>query len=215
MTRNGESPIAIDSGGRPASESGRARIAEIRHAALELFAVHGYEATTMTDIGNAVGLRGPSLYKHIASKQELLVQIMAQTMDDLLATHAAAVATTGDVAEQLRRATETHVRYHARHRLEAYIGTREIRSLVEPHRRNVLSMRSDYEARFRDLISSGIESGVFTCDSAQLASYAILDLGMGVSVWFREGGQLSEDEIVWHYGELAMRIVGADPRRRK
>jgi len=39
--------------------SGRAE--EIRVAALTLFARLGYEATTMADIGAAVGIRGPSL----------------------------------------------------------------------------------------------------------------------------------------------------------
>ncbi|MGW0476959.1 helix-turn-helix domain-containing protein [Streptomyces coeruleorubidus] len=55
---------------------------EIRNAALVLFAERGYAATTMADIGEAVGMRGPSLYKHVGSKQELLTQIMTGTMDD-------------------------------------------------------------------------------------------------------------------------------------
>ena len=55
------------------SGKGSARSEEIRRAALELFTRQGYEATTMTDIGNRVGIRGPSLYKHVTCKQELLV----------------------------------------------------------------------------------------------------------------------------------------------
>ena len=163
----------------------------------------------MTDIGNAVGVRGPSLYKHIAAKYDLLVRIMTTTMQELLDANTSALATTTSPAEQLRRATEAHVRYHARKRLEAYVGTREIRSLAEPERERVIALRGEYEHRFRDLISACIDSGDFTCNSAQLASYAILDLGMGVSVWYREDGELSEDEIVWQYGELALRIAGA------
>jgi AcrR family transcriptional regulator len=98
----------------------------------------GYEATTMADIGAELGIRGPSLYKHVPSKQDLLVQIMTGTINALLAGCRAAVATTGDLVDRLRRATEAHVRYHARHRLEAFVGNREIRSLVEPHRSLVL-----------------------------------------------------------------------------
>ncbi|WP_307179100.1 TetR/AcrR family transcriptional regulator [Streptomyces africanus] len=92
---------------------------EIRNAALVLFAERGYAATTMADIGEAVGMRGPSLYKHVGSKQELLTQIMTGTMDDLLRNHRAAVAGCEDVVERLRLAAEAHVRCHARHRLEA------------------------------------------------------------------------------------------------
>ncbi|WP_207782534.1 TetR/AcrR family transcriptional regulator [Phytoactinopolyspora limicola] len=188
-----------------------ARMAEIRSAALELFTQLGYPATTMADIGAAVGMKGPSLYKHVASKQDLLVDIMTSTMTDLLDAHQAAVATANHPAERLRRATEAHVRYHTRHRLEAFVGNRELRSLVEPHRSHVLSLRADYEVGFRRLVADGVDSGHFQVTSTRLASYAILDLGMGVSSWYRDDGDLSEDAVVWQYGELALRIVGLCP----
>jgi AcrR family transcriptional regulator len=47
---------------------------------LHLFAKHGYQLTTMADVGAAPGIRGPSLYKRVSSKQELLAEIMTETM---------------------------------------------------------------------------------------------------------------------------------------
>ncbi|KAA9156324.1 TetR/AcrR family transcriptional regulator [Amycolatopsis acidicola] len=187
------------------------RSGDIREAALELFTGKGFEATTMADIGAAVGMRGPSLYKHVDSKQDLLAGIMVATMKELLAGHDNAVAGTTDPVERLRRATEAHVRYHARHRLEAFVGNREIRSLVEPHRTEVLKLRAKYENRFRELVRAGVDAGVFTVGSVRLASYAILDLGMGVSAWYREHGEHTEDTVVWQYSEFALRLVGAHP----
>jgi len=136
----------------------------------------------MADIGEAVGMRGPSLYKHVESKQEILARIMVATMEELLAAHHAAASTTQSPVERLRRATEAHVRYHA-----------------------------EYETCFRRLVQAGVDAGVFTVTSAGLASYAILDLGMGVSAWYREAGEHSEDTLVWQYGEFALRLVGARP----
>ncbi|OAA27947.1 transcriptional regulator [Frankia sp. EI5c] len=185
-----------------------ARPDQIRAAALDLFTRFGYEATTMADLGTAVGMRGPSLYKHVASKQDVLVQIMTGTMESLLALHRAAVSTTTDPVERLRRATEAHVRYHARHRLEAFVGNRELRSLVQPHLERVLGLRAEYERCFRDLVEAGVRAGRFEVTSARLASYAILDLGMGVAVWYREDGELTEDAVVWEYSQFALRIVG-------
>lgn len=185
------------------------RYAAIRDAALELFARDGYRTTTMADIGAAVGMRGPSLYKHVASKQDLLARIMLDTMAALRAGQRAAVRGSTDPAVRLRRSVEAHVRYHARHRLEAFVGNREIRSLEEPHRDAVLASRADYENRFRALVRDGVRAGGFDVASVRLASYAILDLGIGVAAWYRENGELSEDEIVWQYGDLALRIVGA------
>ena len=185
------------------------RSSDIRAAALELFTTKGYGATTMADIGEAVGMRGPSLYKHVPSKQDLLARIMVTTMEDLLAAHQVAVGSAVDPVERLRRAAEAHVRYHARHRFEAFVGNREIRSLVEPHHTEVLKLRADYEGGFRRLIRAGVDAGVFTVTSVRLASYAVLDLGMGVSAWYRESGERSEDDVVWQYGEFALRLAGA------
>ena len=190
------------------------RSGDIRAAALGLFTTKGYGATTMADIGEAVGMRGPSLYKHVPSKQDLLARIMVATMERLLAAHQVALSTTTDPVERLRRATEAHVRYHARHRYEAFVGNRELRSLVEPHHSQVLKLRADYENCFRRLIQAGVEAGVFTVISVRLTSYAILDLGMGVSAWYRETGEHSEDDVVWQYGEFALRLAGARPRLR-
>ncbi|SEP44688.1 TetR/AcrR family transcriptional regulator [Amycolatopsis saalfeldensis] len=185
------------------------RAAEIRTAALDLFTAHGYEATTMTDIGARVGIRGPSLYKHVASKQELLADIMSGTMEALHAEYRRAVGGTGDPVERLRRAVEAHVRYHARNRREAFVGNRELRSLEEPHRSAILDRRADYASGFRALIQAGTEAGRFRASSPKLAAYAILDLGMGVAAWFRDDGQFTENEVAWEYVEFAMRLVGA------
>ncbi|MGW1025379.1 TetR/AcrR family transcriptional regulator [Streptomyces sp. NPDC002577] len=187
------------------------RRSAIRQAALRLFAEQGYRSTTMTDIGAAVGIRGPSLYKHVASKHELLAEIMIGTMEQLIADNTAAVAGTDDVREQLRRAVEAHIRYHARHRLEAFVGNREIGSLEQPDQERVLGGRSDYERRFRELIEQGAAEGAFHVQSARIASYSILDMGIGVASWFHEGGEFSVDQLAYQYGDIALRIVGARP----
>ncbi|MFC8259601.1 TetR/AcrR family transcriptional regulator [Streptomyces sp. NPDC057291] len=197
---------------RPASPEDASpadRRSAIRQAALRLFAAQGYRSTTMTDIGAAVGIRGPSLYKHVASKHELLAEIMIGTMEQLIADNTAAVAGADGVCEQLRRSVEAHIRYHARHRLEAFVGNREIGSLERPDQDRVLSRRSDYERRFRELIERGAAEGVFQVQSARIASYSILDMGIGVASWFHEGGELSVDQLAYQYGDIALRIVGA------
>ena len=45
---------------------------EIMEAALDLFAVNGYEATSISQLADAVGIRKASLYSHFANKQDIL-----------------------------------------------------------------------------------------------------------------------------------------------
>ena len=51
------------------------RRTEILDAAARLFAERGYGPVTMVEIGAAVGITGPSVYKHFASKAALLIEI--------------------------------------------------------------------------------------------------------------------------------------------
>lgn len=45
---------------------------EILDAALELFSVQGYEATSISQLAEAVGIRKASLYSHFENKQAIL-----------------------------------------------------------------------------------------------------------------------------------------------
>ena len=45
---------------------------EILEAALDLFSVNGYEATSISQLADEVGIRKASLYSHFANKQDIL-----------------------------------------------------------------------------------------------------------------------------------------------
>ncbi|WP_296013696.1 TetR/AcrR family transcriptional regulator [uncultured Treponema sp.] len=53
----------------------------IMAAALDLFSVQGYEATSMQQIAEAVGIRKPSLYSHFVGKQEILDALVLTTIE--------------------------------------------------------------------------------------------------------------------------------------
>lgn len=181
----------------------------IRSAALRLFAQSGYRSTTMADIGAALGIRGPSLYKHVGSKQDLLVQIMVGTMNALIDDQDAARRAGGDVRTQLRRMVEAHVRFHALNAEQAFVGNREIGNLEQPHRDRVLALRDQYERGIRDAVADGVEAGVLTTPDPRLASYAVLDMGIGVATWFRPDGSRTADQIAYAYADFALSIFGA------
>ena len=63
------------------AEGTKARILE---AALALFAQNGYLGTSMSDIARQLGITKAALYKHYASKQDILDRIVERMneMDD-------------------------------------------------------------------------------------------------------------------------------------
>lgn len=182
-----------------------------------IFVERGFLGTTMDAIGEAVGMRAPSLYKHVSSKQELLAELMSRSITEAHRTVATAVASTDDPMLRLRRAMEAHVRYHAAHRLDALLGANELANLEPgPLRDRILHERDRYGALFTETVAAGMAAGVFDVDNPKLAALGLLDVGSGVAVWFRpdgdrSAGHLALDELVYHYSDLAIRMVAARP----
>ena len=54
---------------------------EILEAALDLFAVNGYEATSISQLADAVGIRKASLYSHFANKQDILDTVIETVLN--------------------------------------------------------------------------------------------------------------------------------------
>jgi AcrR family transcriptional regulator len=74
-------PVRVQSGvGRGGRRSDHTRDALLR-AAAALFRERGYEGTKMGDIGAAVGVTGPAVYRHFPSKEKLLVAIIDREFD--------------------------------------------------------------------------------------------------------------------------------------
>ena len=54
---------------------------EILESSLELFSVQGFEATSISQIADAVGIRKASLYSHFVSKQAILDAIVKEVLE--------------------------------------------------------------------------------------------------------------------------------------
>ena len=54
---------------------------EILEAALELFSVQGFEATSISQISSAVGIRKASLYSHFENKQAILDALVQEVLE--------------------------------------------------------------------------------------------------------------------------------------
>lgn len=177
-------------------------------AACLLFAGRGYRGTSMRDIAEALGVRAPSLYNHVASKQDILFAIMDKAMDRALAAQEEALEGVGDVAEQLRRATESLVLDFLRFPAEVTVCNTEVRSLSPENRLAIVAKRDQYAARVRRIIEHGCRGGRFTTRTPQIAAFAVLEMGNSAKSWFRPGGRYTDTYVAGEYGEFALRVVG-------
>jgi AcrR family transcriptional regulator len=76
---------------------------QILRAAAQLFAERGSRAVGVDDVGAAVGVTGPAIYRHFASKDAMLAEMLVRISERLLAGGSERVAEAGDDAHgQLR-----------------------------------------------------------------------------------------------------------------
>ena len=188
-------------------EKATVNAAAVRDVALTLFAERGYHGTALSQIASELGIRTPSLYNHMKAKQDLLRDIVAETTQQVWADYEAAVDGVGDPVERLRRATKAYALRHATHRREALIVNRDIASLEEPARSQVLELRRRHAHAIRGLIEEGAEAAGLTEHDSTLAAFGVLEMCVSIARWFREGGELSAEAVADKYSEFALRIA--------
>ena len=70
---------------RTTGSDGEKTEAALRSAAVSLMARHGYEAVSMRMRAGEVGVQAAALYRYFPTKQDLLVTLMREHMDELVA----------------------------------------------------------------------------------------------------------------------------------
>jgi AcrR family transcriptional regulator len=85
---------------------------QILRAAAQLFAERGSRAVGVDDVGAAVGVTGPAIYRHFASKDAMLAEMLLRISERLLAGGSERVAAAGDdPAAQLRALVDFQVEF--------------------------------------------------------------------------------------------------------
>ena len=166
----------------------------------------------MRALASSIDVEAASLYYHFPSKQQILFDGFARTMDDMLVGVKAAVASATHPREQLRAVVRFHVLFHIERQSEAFVSHAEMRALTPANRHRIVTKRRAYEDVFCALLDDGVEKGVFRVADTRLTAIAILTLCSGVADWFKQGGRLDAVTVAERYVELIDRIVSC---RRK
>jgi AcrR family transcriptional regulator len=114
---------------------------QILAAAAELFARSGFHGVGIDDIGHAVGISGPALYRHFRSKDAMLGEMLTSISEFLLAGGERTLASSTDTLADLIR---FHVRFALDNPALITVQERSLGNLAEPDRRRVRAMQRRY-----------------------------------------------------------------------
>ncbi len=129
------------------TERGRSkadRRAAILREATRLFAARGFAGVSIEDLGSAVGVSGPAVYKHFAGKQALLGAILLGASEQLLAGGRAVAERGGDAHALLDALVAFHVDFALRDADVIRVQDRDLASLEEADRHRVRRLQREY-----------------------------------------------------------------------
>ena len=181
----------------------------IRAAALRLFAQKGFQATSTRELAAEAGLTVAGLYYYVGTKEALLLDITRDANEALL--HSARRIGASDEAPERKLAllVQLHLWFHGEHALESRVINTELRSLSGEALQRALELRDGYEAVWRAILAQGNDAGVFEVQDVKLGAMALIEMGRGISHWYRPEGALTLQEICSMHADWALGMVRA------
>ncbi|GAA4744162.1 TetR/AcrR family transcriptional regulator [Modestobacter marinus] len=118
---------------------------QILRAAAQLFAERGSRAVGVDDVGAAVGVTGPAIYRHFASKDAMLAEMLLRISERLLAGGTQRVAAAGAVpVDQLRALVEFQVDFALDNPALITVQDRDLGALTDRDARQVRQLQRRY-----------------------------------------------------------------------
>jgi len=168
---------------------------QIHWAACRLFRERGFHATSVRDIAESVGIKGGSLYSHVAKKDDLLWDIVNEAADRFFSALRPIVEADLGIMQKLRNAILAHLDVITSDLDAAAVYTVEWRHLTSERHAAVTKRRDEYESLFRGLVGEAIRERFITAIDAPSAALFILSALNYVFTWYHADGKLSPEEV--------------------
>jgi AcrR family transcriptional regulator len=193
-----------------------ARADHIYRVAAEIMCWKGYEATSMNDIADAVGLTKAGMYHYIRGKEHLLFEIMSFAMDMVDQYVIAPAQDIPDAERRLRTVIELHSKRILEMGGDVTILLEEMWALTPTHRRTIQGRKRTYFEIVRKTIEQLALEGKLRDVDPTVATFSLFGMINWLSRWYRRDGKLTVDAVVRDFTEIAMNAVlkrcGAGPR---
>jgi AcrR family transcriptional regulator len=165
-------------------------------AAVTVFSRRGYRAASMNDVAAQVGLSKPALYHYVRNKQDLLVAVYEEVLDESLANGRAIVATAPSTREAVRRLIVDRAAYTCEHRDLLTICFEEESELPPELAEPILGRRRTYERLLRAAVEDHLRATGRTLPMA-VGTYVNACLGAAnwTYKWFDPAGPRTAREL--------------------
>jgi len=183
------------------------RTDHIYRVAADIMCQRGYEATSMNEIADAVGLTKAGIYHYIRGKEDLLFEIMSFGMDMVDQDVMAPARRIADPAERLRAMVERHARRIMEQGGAVTILLDEMHALSAPHRRVIRQRKRAYFEMLRETLEELSGEGKLRAVDPTVAAFSLFGMLLWTARWYRRDGKLAPQHAASELAEMALNGV--------
>jgi AcrR family transcriptional regulator len=197
----------------PPSFGGEGARRRILEGALRLFALRGFDGSSMRELAARVELQPSAMYAHFASKEHLLAELVRAAHEahhDQIRT--AMLEAGADPVAQLAALVRANVRMHTTYPELAIIVNAELERLSPELAAPGLALRKQSAAMLMAVIERGTTMGCFSQPNTQVVAAAIGAIGVRIPHWYQPA-LMDAAELAELHVQLALRMVGCREER--
>lgn len=141
---------------------------KIMEKATELFSERGYGSVGINEVGQTAGFGKGALYYHIRSKEDLLVSIVSEHLERLIATAEDSIAGTADARERIAAMTAAYVDVLFANPAATTLCIRDVHAIVEEENAAAIrDLHDRYRAIWADVFTAGHRDGAHRAVSSE------------------------------------------------
>ncbi|HXM36906.1 MAG TPA: TetR/AcrR family transcriptional regulator [Pyrinomonadaceae bacterium] len=180
------------------------RMADVYRAAAQIILRKGYDATSINDIANELGMTKAGLYHYINGKKELLFDIMNFGLDELEREVVRPAQSLIDPAARLRFIIASHARLVTRGHGAITLLVDEITALTPVQYRKITARKRAHFDRLRGVLNTLKSKGMLHDVDTTVATFSLLGMIHWLSRWFKQDGALTEEQIAEEIVKIAL-----------
>lgn len=185
------------------------RLAVLR-AAGHIFSRRGFHNTSLDDIAKHLNVSKGTLYNYLKDKQEILFEFHKLALDIGNRSLDEGFAADGNGADKVRLVIRQYIA-RLNEELGGYGVIAEVGALKPEDRKEVISRRDAFDARFVELLEIGRSDGSLRHVDPKMAVFTFMGALITIPNWFSPTGRLTGEAVADQMTDLLMNGMAAVP----
>jgi AcrR family transcriptional regulator len=174
----------------------------IRKVATKLFVEKGFENTTTRDIAKAADINKAALYYYFDSKEELLYQILDDTVRIGLDRIREIERSKISLKKKLTAVTDMYTLYYAYDTDMMKLLVHDQKSLRPEHKKKLVRLQKDYVKVFVKILEDLKKNGEILDIDTTVCAFAFFGMVHWAYRWYSPGGRIKPDQLSEMFNQI-------------